>query len=194
MARTTAFNPDEKLQQAMMLFWERGYEATSMQDIVDTLAINRFSVYNTFGDKRALYAQSLSLYMDTCFRPFMQALQPHTDGMDAIKRYIKQMEKFLCSDAGAQGCLMSNNMSEPEFRGSEITAKAISAFGELHLELVKVLVSAKEQGRFGRQTDPKACGEYIFTYVQGLSMVRKTLGRKAVKRNVRFFLAELDAW
>ena len=194
MARTTAFNPDEKLKDAMTLFWERGYDATSMQDIVETLAINRFSIYNTFGDKRALYAQSMALYIATCFTPFLSALQPHMDGLIAIKRYLKQMERFLCSDIGLRGCLMCNNMSEQEFRDSEVTDKAVEAFAELHAALVLALQAAIDQGQCTRHRDAKACAEYIFTFVQGLNLLRKTGGRKAVKRNVKFLLTELDTW
>ncbi|MFE5588533.1 helix-turn-helix domain-containing protein, partial [Kitasatospora sp. NPDC056531] len=59
MARTKEFDPDAALQAALELFWRRGYEATSMADLVEGLGIARASIYATFGSKRELYLRAL---------------------------------------------------------------------------------------------------------------------------------------
>ena len=65
MPRPKAFDPDAALQQAMQVFWERGYEATSVQDLVQGMGINRFSLYSTFGGKHQLFVTALERYRDT---------------------------------------------------------------------------------------------------------------------------------
>ena len=59
MPRTKNFDPAEVLEKAKNLFWEKGYYATSMQDLVDTLGINRASMYDTYGGKDQLFAKAL---------------------------------------------------------------------------------------------------------------------------------------
>ena len=65
MARTKEFDPDAALRAALELFWERGYEATSMADLVERLGIGRASLYATFGGKHELYLKALNLYLRT---------------------------------------------------------------------------------------------------------------------------------
>jgi len=60
MAREKEFNQDEVLHKAMEVFWRRGYEAASIQDLVQHMGINRQSRYDTFGDQHALFVQALA--------------------------------------------------------------------------------------------------------------------------------------
>ena len=65
MPRPKAFDPDAALHKAMQVFWERGYEATSVDDLVQCMGINRFSLYSTFGGKHQLFVAALERYRDT---------------------------------------------------------------------------------------------------------------------------------
>ncbi|MCE7002789.1 TetR/AcrR family transcriptional regulator [Kibdelosporangium philippinense] len=64
MPRTKEFDPDAVLRSALNLFWRKGYEATSIQDLVDHLGIGRASMYATFGTKHDLYLRALDLYCE----------------------------------------------------------------------------------------------------------------------------------
>ena len=64
MARTKAFDTEEVLDRALRVFWRNGYEGTSMQDLVDGMQINRASIYDTFGNKEALYLRALQRYQN----------------------------------------------------------------------------------------------------------------------------------
>jgi TetR/AcrR family transcriptional repressor of nem operon len=64
VARTKEFNPDEALGKAMALFWEQGYEHTSMQDLVTHMGVHKRSMYDTYGDKQALFHKAFSSYVD----------------------------------------------------------------------------------------------------------------------------------
>ena len=71
MARTKEFDRIEVLDRATDLFWEKGYESTSMQDLVETMGIGRASLYDTFGSKQELFAEVLERYADR-----LEALTP----------------------------------------------------------------------------------------------------------------------
>ena len=62
MSRPKEFNPDEALEKAMQVFWHKGYEATSMEDLLNAMDINRGSLYATFGGKRALFLKAMDRY------------------------------------------------------------------------------------------------------------------------------------
>lgn len=64
MARKCNFDREEKLHQAMTLFWQKGYANTAISDLVEHLQINRFSLYNAFGDKQKLYYEALDRYLN----------------------------------------------------------------------------------------------------------------------------------
>ncbi|OUS31149.1 TetR family transcriptional regulator, partial ['Osedax' symbiont bacterium Rs2_46_30_T18] len=64
MARKKNFDPEAILLLAVELFWQKGYANTSLNDLVEHLGINRFSLYSTFGDKKNLYHQALNYYID----------------------------------------------------------------------------------------------------------------------------------
>ena len=64
MARPKQFDRDEALERAMAVFWRRGYEGTSVRDLVEHMGINRGSLYDTFGDKRTLFLAAVDRYLE----------------------------------------------------------------------------------------------------------------------------------
>ena len=108
MSRSTAFDPEEILHKAMMLFWRQGFEATSLQDLVSTLGINRFSIYNTFGDKRTLFLKTLRYYEEQVFIPQMSELSPAEEGLPRLQAYFKALGERLADEPGTLGCFLQN--------------------------------------------------------------------------------------
>jgi TetR/AcrR family transcriptional repressor of nem operon len=74
MARTKEFDPEAALRAALELFWRRGYEATSMSDLVEHLGIGRASIYATFGNKHDLYLKALESYDRSGLTPMVREL------------------------------------------------------------------------------------------------------------------------
>ena len=74
MARKKEFDPEIVLKRAVDLFWKKGYANTSLNDLVEHLGINRFSLYSTFGDKKTLYITALNYYIDNNSAPALQKL------------------------------------------------------------------------------------------------------------------------
>src|SRR5271154_2908835 len=88
MARPRTFDTDEALEAAMRLFWQRGYEATSMQDLVEALGINRASLYGTFGDKAQLFEAAMKRYGAQMDAELAVHLKPPHAGREAVQGYL----------------------------------------------------------------------------------------------------------
>ena len=108
MARPREFDSDQTLLRAMRLFWERGYEATSIQDLVDTLGVNRASLYGTFGDKEQIFSAALDRYAEQVQEPVRSALAPPHAGREAVWRFLEASIDLATTPGTPRGCLVLN--------------------------------------------------------------------------------------
>jgi TetR/AcrR family transcriptional regulator, transcriptional repressor for nem operon len=150
MARTKAFDREVALEKAMYAFWRRGYEATSMQDLVDAMGINRQSLYDTFGDKHELYLEALEHYRcgeATTFTAPLSEPKP-------LRQRLEKMFDFLIeeavSDKDRKGCFIANATLE---RANQ--DKAVKKFVESNFEnsvkyFEQVFTSAKHKGELAQ--------------------------------------------
>lgn len=111
MARPREFDVDEALARATELFWSRGYEATSVQDLVDTLGVNRASLYSTFGDKGQLFEAVLHRYGEEVNGALQRALAPPAAGAEAVRAWFKVLIEKATRSRGPRGCLMLNTLT-----------------------------------------------------------------------------------
>ena len=110
MVRHKEFDPDEAVAAAMALFWERGYEATSVQDLVEHTGVGRRSMYDTFGDKHSLYLKALERYMAVAGKTFGQAAATAPDGLTAVRTLFDALLSAAADDL--RGCLVVNSATE----------------------------------------------------------------------------------
>src|SRR6266852_1410049 len=99
MARPKEFDRDQALQKAMEVFWSRGYEAASIQDLVKHMGINRQSLYDTFGDKHALYLQALDRYREVEGRKLLELLERP----GSVKKSLRQLFEGVVEGALCDG-------------------------------------------------------------------------------------------
>jgi len=105
------FDVDEVLDKAMRIFWNRGYEATSMQDLVDSTGINRGSLYSTYRDKHALFLAALRRYAETIHHRLLVDLESTYGPREAIRQsFLAFAEKM--SEGGNCGCFLTNTALE----------------------------------------------------------------------------------
>ncbi len=93
MARIKTFDPALVIDRAMQLFWRQGYEATSVQELVDALGIGRGSLYDTFGDKHTLFLASLDHYSEMVFTALMPPLQSEGPVRDALHQVFVRVRR-----------------------------------------------------------------------------------------------------
>ena len=112
MARQKEFDRDEVLHRAMEVFWMRGYEGTSIQDLVKYMGINRQSHYDTFGDKHSLFLQSLDRYREIQSRKVFDVLERPGSVKKNLRQLFEEVVTPALSAEGRRGCFVGNSMSE----------------------------------------------------------------------------------
>ena len=192
MARQKEFDKDEALHKAMETFWARGYEATSIQHLVESMGINRQSLYDTFGDKHALFLAALDHYRDVESRKVFELLE----GPGSVKKAVRQLYTGVieCSLESKQrrGCFMSNAISELAGRCKETAARTCSNMNALEDALYRALVRGKKSGELTNISDPRAVARFLYSNLQGLTLVAKANpDRKALEDVVKISLSVL---
>ena len=119
MARPREFAEDAVLDAAMRCFWARGYEATSVRDLIEKTGITGASLYNAFGDKRALYQKALDHYVEDTIMSY-PALRGVT-GPRRYRRFFLEIVRKSSGDREHKGCMVVNAAldaapNDPEFK------------------------------------------------------------------------------
>src|SRR3954470_19079583 len=111
MARPKQFDPEQAMQEAMEAFWENGYTAPSVHDLLEEMGLNRGSLYGTFGDKKKLFLAVLDKYMQTCEADCRELLG-QSSAKKALRSLFDMAAKDCAGDAGRRGCLASKAAME----------------------------------------------------------------------------------
>jgi TetR/AcrR family transcriptional regulator, transcriptional repressor for nem operon len=137
MGRRKEFDPTEFLDRAMREFWHRGYEATSIDDLVMATGVNRASLYGTFGDKAALFRACLDRYAEQIVTPWLTAMAEGDSS--AVPRFLRTLAAYAASDPKRQGCLMVNTAVETVTHDAEVLAAIRNHFARLEGAFAKAL-------------------------------------------------------
>lgn len=177
MARPKEFDPDEALDRAVELFWSKGYEATSIQDLVEALGINRSSLYSTFGDKHALYLAAIDRYCADVVAPAAAALDQATSPLAAIREQFFSIPSRASARRERRGCLLCNAAVERAPIDAEVQAEVMGGLGQLGTAFRRALVRARGAGEIAESVDPTALADYLLSSYVGLIVLAKA-GRK----------------
>ncbi|MDH2434086.1 TetR/AcrR family transcriptional regulator [Pokkaliibacter sp. MBI-7] len=112
MPRPRAFNEDQILQLVSDAFWSKGYEATSTRDLVRVTGLTQPSLYNAFGDKRALFRRALEHYLDRSLRERIQRMEQQQPAEQAITAFFAETIQRSLADPLHRGCLLVNSALE----------------------------------------------------------------------------------
>ena len=172
--RLREFDPEEALDRAVDLFWEKGYEGTSMQDLVDHMGINRFSIYNTFGSKRRLFLLACQRYQEQVIEKMIGEMQARESGLEGIKQFFRQLEKSYVTGQLDRGCLMINTIAEKAYQDPEIRECTRVFLERLEDAFYQALRKAQQAGELKTITTLRYLAQFLVGVVNGISVVNKT--------------------
>ncbi len=193
MARPKEFVPEEALEKAMHVFWRQGYEATSMDDLLTAMDLNRGSLYDTFGDKRQLFLKAIDRYCHGFIAQRFSMLDKPGPALETLKRFIRAMMDAALADTERKGCLIANTVMELAPHEHDIAGKLAGALKTAEDIFCKVLTRAKHQGELAKDKDPRALARLLVTMMQGtIVMIKAGASAEAVKQSAETALAILD--
>lgn len=179
MARPKSFNQQEVLDKALHLFWEQGYNATSVQDLVDHLGINRASIYDTWGDKRGLYLETLKAYRKKGASNFLERLRSNQSSKDIIRNFLKDVTVQVIDDTCNKGCFLSNSASELANSDKAVFELFSDNNANMEAVLTELVKEGQASGTITKKDAPDALARFILNTAMGLRIMSK--GRKSEK-------------
>jgi TetR/AcrR family transcriptional repressor of nem operon len=193
MARPKEFNPDDAIEKAMQVFWHKGYEATSVEDLLSAMDLNRGSLYDTFGDKRQLFLKVIDRYCTTFASSKFSLLDQPGPALPALRRFINDMIEGGLADPQRRGCLVSNTVMELSPHENEIAGTLRQALKMVEDTFFKVLARAGQQGELKNDKDPRALARFLTTMMQGtIVMIKAGASADVVKQTAETTLSILD--
>ncbi len=196
MARSKAFDHDGVVGKAMEVFWSKGYEATSIHDLVDAMGINRGSIYDTFNDKSGLFKAAMKHYMAESPASTLIAaaeMPEMADPRQAIEDFINVQVDLCCTPGGQRGCLMTNTLTELCSRDGDIAAVLSNGLRRIEQALYVLICRGQETGEISPWREPRAVARSLVATVQGIKALAKVNpGRKTLSDIAGIALANLD--
>jgi TetR/AcrR family transcriptional repressor of nem operon len=171
MARPKEFDRDLALQKAMMVFWEKGYAATSAADLVQAMGIGRQSLYDTFGDKHKLYLEALALYSEASVAELVQNLRA-AQPLEAIEAMLMAFAARP-EEQNALGCMGINSICELGLQDEAVNAVREKSGAPLRASLMVLLQQAKETGDAAPELDAAAGADFILATLAGMKVIAK---------------------
>lgn len=178
------FDADEVLDKAMQAFWERGYEATSMQDLVDRTGINRGSLYATYGDKRDLFLAALRLYDDRMRRGMLADLEARREPRDAIRCVFAAFTQNVSEGDGNRGCFLTNTALELAQHDAEIGKVVATAQSEMEAFFARMIKKGKSRGDIPADVKTADCARGLLASLLGLVVLTRSRPDKALLRSI----------
>lgn len=184
MARHKEFDREEVLEKAMQTFWRYGYEATSVRDLVESMGINRGSLYDTFGDKRSLFQAAIAHYDETVLKQALARLEAPNAAKQAIVEYFHDLIDRAVADSHRRGCLLTNSAVELCPHDPDTATRIATNLKRIESAFYKALVRAKEQGELTAKHDLNALASYLACNLQGLRVICKVNPDPEVLRDI----------
>ena len=169
MARPREFNEDEALGRAMEVFWKKGYEKTSLDDLLEGMGIQRGSFYNTFGSKRETYLRALRRYVDVLptLGPYTAAAEEEP-GLPRLQKMLELYLKSVVEGDGPHGCLFNHASKEHRGEDPEVQAILMQGVARLRQAIQGLLEEAKLDGQLPESVDAHDAAVLFMSVAWGL--------------------------
>jgi len=193
MARPKEFDPERALAKAMNLFWQLGYENTSLEALMKEMGIARQSLYDTFGDKRALYLKAIAHYRDQTNSQMQNMLNEIPSVRDGFARLLFGLAAET-REQHERGCLLLNANLQRDPKDPVVRDFLRDNQARVETIFFQALARAQKQGELSPKDDPTALARFLVVTIQGMrAMARLKSDRKALEQVARVALAVFKA-
>jgi TetR/AcrR family transcriptional regulator, transcriptional repressor for nem operon len=196
MARPREFDRVRVLDLAVEVFWQRGYEGTSIQDLVDRMGIHRGSLYCAFGGKHQLFLAALDRYEEVFHSKILERLAEGSQrgkARRAIRQVFEDVVGRCASHAGRKGCMMTNSAVELAPHDRDTAARVSANHSRLEEAFCTAVRTAQADNEISRRYDARALARFLASSLQGLRVTGMSCPDGTVLRDAaRVTLSALD--
>jgi len=193
IGRPLQFDPDQALGSAMQLFWRKGYESTSLHDLLKVTGLSKSSFYQTFGSKHAVFERSINRYKGDMIRELRDMLDQSVSGKAFIEQLFESVTTETRGKNSRRGCLVMNTASEfaqtdPVI--SKLIKQSTKAFCRVFEDAI---LRAQQEGEVNKNRDSKVLATYLLSSMSGLkTQVKAGISVDEVRAITGVILSVLD--
>jgi TetR/AcrR family transcriptional repressor of nem operon len=191
MARPREFEPHEALNRAMHLFWQKGYEDTSMADLVAATGVSRYGFYTEFGDKHDLFLKCVDHYARTAIEMVLSPMERVDASLPEIRAYFDQLMQAVQGGQPPMGCLIGNTAMMGAAWDEAITDRIEKHYVRMRAAFLNALQNAVQQGELTADEDTEILADYLVGIANGYLACIRSMTPKAVQRYIQVALARL---
>jgi len=184
MARLRAFNEEEVLDKAVEVFWARGYEGTSIQDLVDAMGIQRGSLYAAFGSKQQLFLQALERYGKVVVKQFLDVLESTPSAIETIELFFAKLVEHLLTAGPLRSCLVTNSAIERGLKDEATKQKVLHLLNALEKGFYKTLERGQKNGEISQNLELKKVANFLTSSMQGLLVIGKVCSERSTLEDI----------
>jgi TetR/AcrR family transcriptional regulator, transcriptional repressor for nem operon len=193
MARPREFDTTEALDQAMQVFWSKGYEATSLSDLVDAMKLSKSSFYDTFGSKHEVFLAAIEHYKKTVASQVAQVATLDAPARKLIAGIFERAAGRITEKDGRRGCFLNNCCVEVALHDPAAAKLIGGGFDIMEDTLFALVERGQRQGDIANDKDARALARYLTSSLHGLMVVGKANpDPKALADIARITLKALD--
>jgi TetR/AcrR family transcriptional repressor of nem operon len=168
----------------MACFWRRGYEATSMRDLSRSMGMSGPSLYNAFGDKRALFIAALERYLDHWTRARIKRLEASLPPKEAVQRFIEEIIERSLNDRERRGCFLINSALEVAPHDRELGALIAYRLGEIEAFFRRSIKAAQIEGAVAPHVVAKDLARLLLGVLLGIRVLARAKPERALLEGV----------
>ncbi|MDM3870834.1 TetR/AcrR family transcriptional regulator [Porticoccus sp. W117] len=193
MARTREFDPAEVIEKAVLLFWEKGYTDTSMDDLVKYTGISRYGIYGEFGNKREFFIKALQHFHQKFALDLIQDLANPDAGLAELRAYYGRLIDHAKTTEARMGCFMCNTAVELASTDEGIGEQVDAMFEGLQLVFRNALGNGQVRGELPADMDLDEYASYLLGVQMAMAMmVRSGFGEQRMKPFLKVALAAIN--
>lgn len=177
MARKKQYIESEVIEKAMHLFWQKGYESTSVRMLEKEMGINQFSMYSSFGSKQGVFIESIKCYKSK-LQCIVDKLKADPNGIEGVKQYFYDFIAFSKEKEERKGCLLVSTISE---FGNGLEPMVLEEIVNFTNKLKGIF---RDKLAFDKQKDAETLAKqanYLLISLQGLTVASKISSQKDIE-------------
>jgi TetR/AcrR family transcriptional repressor of nem operon len=173
MARPREFDEEKVLVLAVEHFWEHGYEATSIRDLAQAMGLTTASLYNAFGDKRAVYRKALDFYVEQSFVDRVGRFETKPP-REAIEAFFGEIIQRSLGDTRRKGCMLVNSALEVAPHDPEFQRVVSDVLVQVEAFFTRCVLAGQRDGTIGRSQSASDMGRALLGTLLGIRVLART--------------------